>query len=57
MTNLEIACKAFGWSGGTIFQVSEHLGYRSVYGNELATMNQDKFIKLINDFLTTKVRK
>jgi hypothetical protein len=37
ITNLDSACRAFGWAGGTIYQVAKELGM-SGCGSDLALM-------------------
>lgn len=55
MTNLDVACKAFGWAGGTIHQVANELGMPSRKGSSLALMPTQEFVKLIQDW-TRKTR-
>jgi hypothetical protein len=49
MTNLEIACRFFGWSGGTIHQVAEALGMPGE-GCRLALMPAGEFLALIKAY-------
>lgn len=46
MTNLDIACRFFGWAGGTIHQVAEELGMPGE-GCLLALMPQGEFSALL----------
>jgi len=45
MTNLEYACKQYGWAGGTIHQVAQKMGITG-QGAMLATLPSSEFIKL-----------
>jgi hypothetical protein len=47
MTNLDVACKAFGWAGGTIHQVASELGLSRNKTHELITMPRAEFNKLV----------
>lgn len=46
MTNLEIACRAFGWHGGTIHQVAEEMGLPG-QGPSIALMGEFDFRALL----------
>lgn len=48
MTNLETACRAFGWAGGTIHQVAAELGMPSE-GGRLVSMPASEFEALLRD--------
>ncbi|WP_143068486.1 hypothetical protein [Azotobacter beijerinckii] len=54
MTNLSLACKAFGWAGGTIHQVADELGIPGK-GNHLALMPVDEFSKLLRKETDSRV--
>lgn len=46
MTNLDEACRAFKWAGGTIHQVAQELGMPGE-GSRLVSMAPDEFYKLL----------
>jgi hypothetical protein len=48
MTNLEYACKHYGWAGGTIHQVAQKMGMAG-RGAELASMGFIEFIVLFKE--------
>lgn len=50
MTNLDIACRAFRWGGGTIHQVAEELGMPS-QGNRLVSMPTFEFQALLHNHI------
>lgn len=47
MTNLSLACKTFGWAGGTIHQVRQELNYS---GRDLVSMPQEAFKQLLKQW-------
>jgi hypothetical protein len=50
MTNLDLACKAFGWAGGTMVQVALELGLRSNKASSLVLMPRPDFALLIQEW-------
>jgi hypothetical protein len=53
ITNLDSACRAFGWAGGTIYQVAKELGM-SGCGSDLALMPGNEFERLLKFYFDAK---